>query len=137
MVGRGRGKRDGRPRCFLLGSPKSFLLKMGRKLEWRKNWRKCPCVLCTWVSSTPNAFFSPPTTCTYTNFFLFYLKMCYFFVLFNGVIIIYLYQLHFSNLSFFLSTKQKFFISPLFHPHNQKKKREKTRAMFGCIFFIT
>ena len=105
-----------------LGLTKKFSSQNGEKTRVEKKLTKMP--MCTMHMGFVHAqcFFFPPNHLHIYNFFLFYLKMCYFFVLFNGVIIIYLYQLHFSNLSFFLSTKQKW---------------EKTRAMIGCIFFIT
>ena len=119
---------------FSLGLTKKFSSQNGEKTRVEKILTKMP--MCTVHMGFVHAqcFFFPPNHLHIYNFFFILFKNVLLFVLFNGVIIIYLYQLHFSNLSFFLSTKQKFFISPLFHPHNQKKNGRKLGPCLDAYF---
>ena len=109
------GGREGKcvvgPRCFLLGFTRKFFLQNGKKIERKKITRlvfsfsssSCCCFFffffffSSWASFL--LFFFFPICTIHTQLF-FAKKMCCFFVLFNEDIIVNLYQLYFSILSF-------------------------------------
>ena len=71
LVGRGRGKKYGRSRCFLSGSTKIFSLQNGENLEEKTQCIKktrIPMSKCTWVFVSIASFFSLlifiPVCCT-------------------------------------------------------------------------
>ena len=135
-LGGGEGKEMVGPGVFSRAHQKVFFSKWGENQSGKKTDENAHVYCAHGFRPRPMLFF-PPNHLHVYNYLFIYLKMCYFFVLFNGVIIIYLYQLHFSNLSFFLSTKQKFFISPLFHLHNQTKMGENQGHVWMHIFHHT
>lgn len=132
--------------CFLLGPIKQIFPKRkrekrgGGKKELRLDWWKCPCALCTWVSSTPNAVFCFFfILCSFYffdhlqkhNFFL--KNICYFyvfFILFNKNIIINLYYFYFSSSHFSQTIPTKVLLLALPYSHYNLTNRLKVRVSF-------
>ena len=93
-------------------------------------------------SSCSFLFFFFSSTCTYIIFLLrkcvtFLFAHTQFFVLFNEDIIVHLYQLYFSILSFFFSTKQISFLSFHISILLIKHKQEKTKFFYPSTFLFS
>ena len=88
------------------------------------------CRTCTIILAKKICYFF---VCKYTIFLQ--KKKCSFFILLNGDIIVNLYKLHFSILSFFFSTKQISFLSFTFPSSQPNTNRRKLNIFYLLLIF--
>ena len=121
---------------FSLGLTKKFSSQNGKKTRVEKTLMKMP--MCTVHMGFVHAqcFFFPPNHLHIYKFFFIYLKMCYFLFYLMGSSL-YIYTNFIFPTSHFSYQPNKSFSFLHFSILTPKQKWEKTRAMFGCIFFIT